>query len=432
MVRLAVIADDLTGANDTAVQFAKHGIGTSVQIDAAQERVNPLDTDVIVLNTDSRDMNRADAYEKVKIAATLLKKQQVEHVYKKVDSTLRGNFGTEIAAMADVFQPELIVIAPAFPKNKRITVGGYHFLEGVPIEMTEIGKAPKTPVHDSYIAGLIEAQLGRCPVLIPLAIIKQGAPIVKKAIAAYLLAGQHWIIFDIVKDEHFETILEAVAAYRNILWVGSAGLADHLPKFYEWQPGPKIQAEPAEGPVLIVAGSVSCKTQLQIAQARQEKSLSLVKIDMPALFVKEKVEISRCAREIQTGLSSGADVLLVSSIDDSDVEQAFQAGKKCGLSGKEVSEYTAQTIATIVEKLDLTHLTGMFLTGGDTAVHVLKKLGATDVEILSEISTGIPLGRLRGGSCDGLKVVTKAGAFGEKDCFVRAMEVIRGVFREDV
>ena len=431
MVRLAVIADDLTGANDTAVQFAKHGIGTSVQIDAAQERVNPLGTDVVVLNTDSRDMNRADAYEKVKIAATLLKKQQVEHVYKKVDSTLRGNFGTEIAAMAEVFQPELIVIAPAFPKNKRITVGGYHFLEGLPIEMTEIGKAPKTPVHDSHIAGLIEAQSGRCPVLIPLATIKQGSVAVKKAIAAYLLAGQRWIIFDVVKDEHFETILGAVSGYSDILWVGSAGLADYLPKFYDWQQGQKVWPDSTEGPVLIVAGSVSVKTQVQIMEARRQELLFLVKLDMSALFAQEKAEIERCAGAIEKGLSKGLDVLLVSSIGAEDVILAVQAGAKCGLSGNEVSEYTAQTIATIVGKLALKYLAGMFLTGGDTAVHVLKKLGATDIEILAEISIGIPLGRLRGGICDGLKVVTKAGAFGEKDCFVRAVEAIRGVFKED-
>lgn len=46
---------------------------------------------------------------------------------KKIDSTLRGNLGAEIKAVDDVFNPDIVIIAPAYPANQRVTIGGYHY-----------------------------------------------------------------------------------------------------------------------------------------------------------------------------------------------------------------------------------------------------------------------------------------------------------------
>jgi uncharacterized protein YgbK (DUF1537 family) len=73
----------------------------------------------------------------------------------------------------------------------------------------------------------------------------------------------------------------------------------------------------------------------------------------------------------------------------------------------------------------LSAVAGLILTGGDTAVHVLRLLKAEKIKILAEVAPGIPLGSIEGGACDGKLVVTKAGAFGEKDCFVKALKIIR-------
>ncbi len=428
MARLAVIADDLTGANDTAVQFAKRGISTCVQIDFDRKQLAEQDTDVIVLNTDSRDMEKKEAYETVKKAASSLKTQKIEHIYKKVDSTLRGNFGVEIAAVDDVFHPAIIVIAPAFPKNHRITIGGYHFLDGLPIEMTEIANAPKTPVHDSSIARLIEIQTGKSTGLISLVILKQGLQKVREEISRLLAKGERWIVFDIVQEEHFNLLLQAVEEYQDVLWVGSAGLANYLPEIYEWSPHRCIREDPAtSGPVLVVAGSVSHTTQAQATELMQQPRVVLVKIDMEAFFDNAPEELERCRRDITKGFAAKCDVLFVSSMEDADVEKAMQAGKRHSLSGSEVSEGAACFMADVISALDMRSLAGMVLTGGDIAVHVLRNLAAENIEILSEVAAGIPLGKLCGGCCDGMKVVTKAGAFGAKDCFVQALRVIRRV-----
>ena len=65
MIKLAVIADDLTGANDTALQFAKRNIKSSVEINFMQME-DIEDKEVVVVDTDSRDLDEYLSYKRVK------------------------------------------------------------------------------------------------------------------------------------------------------------------------------------------------------------------------------------------------------------------------------------------------------------------------------------------------------------------------------
>ena len=66
----------------------------------------------------------------------------------------------------------------------------------------------------------------------------------------------------------------------------------------------------------------------------------------------------------------------------------------------------------------------MTLSGGDTALAILRALGAKGIKIEREVLPGIPLGRVLGGAADGLAVVTKAGGFGKEDALVRIAEFL--------
>lgn len=425
MVRLAVIADDLTGANDTAVQFAKRNISACVQIEFNENYAKKKASDVIVVDTDSRSASAEGAYKKVKTVSEIFKKNGAEQIYKKVDSTLRGNLGAEILAADDVFCPQLVVIAPAFPSNRRTTVGGYHFLDGVPIELTEIAHAPKTPVNESQIIKLLKEQADKKMAEISLSCIRQGKEAIERALKEQVDAGVRWVIFDAADERHFDPIIEAAAVFGKVLWVGSAGLADHLPAFWHWKEGPGITVESLEGPVCIIAGSVSHTTQQQIQTVLEKTAAVLVKMDTVELLRNRQAELQRCSAQVNVHLAEGEDVLLVSAVDDRDVENAIDEGGKQGLSDQEVSEETAKALGEIARNLSTEQLAGMVLTGGDTAIHVCKALQADSIEVLDEVAVGIPLGRLAGGHCSGMRVVTKAGAFGETDAFVKAMQFIR-------
>src|SRR5512136_1164630 len=159
--KIVVIADDLTGANDTGVQFAKQGLKTLVLI-GVPASLAELDEDVLVVDTQSRASSPTEAYQKVTQTALLFKdRDRFQTIYKKIDSTLRGNLGSEIDAIMDARGLELAIVAPAFPANGRMTVGGCHFLGNAPLEATEISRDPLCPVTESHIPTLIAAQTRR-------------------------------------------------------------------------------------------------------------------------------------------------------------------------------------------------------------------------------------------------------------------------------
>lgn len=427
MVKLAAIADDLTGANDTALQFAKRQMRASVQLNLAKDP--PGGSEVIVIDSDSRDLDVREAYQKVRRISEAVKKYGAECIYKKIDSTLRGNWGAEVQAVADTFNPDLVIIAPAYPVNKRITVGGYHLLNGTLLELTEIGHAPKTPVKESYIPDILREQVpGVSCAILDFTVMRQGVEAVHDAIEEFQLAGRRWVICDIVEEQNFLTLMDALREYdkEKILWVGSAGLADYMAYFYGWQGESYPSWSSRHGSVLVCAGSVSHVTQTQIRTLCQQMDITRLKLDVEAVL-SDADRINAYGEQIQAAMAAGHDVLLTAAEDDADVRRAVHAGRRYQLSGKEVSEKIANIMASIVSRLDFSGMAGMVLTGGDTAVHICRALGVDRIEILQEVDPGVPLGYLCGTNVEPVFVVTKAGAFGRPDTFAKSLTMIKAM-----
>src|ERR1017187_6214135 len=131
-----LIADDLTGACDAAVHFAVRGYCTvaSVSLDGA-----PIPAEVLAVSTDSRGLD-ARAISRVMLrAASALPVEGARILFKKIDSTLRGNVGIEILAAMEEFGCDAVMMTPAFPALGRIVEAGCLRLAGdaafVPIEI---------------------------------------------------------------------------------------------------------------------------------------------------------------------------------------------------------------------------------------------------------------------------------------------------------
>lgn len=131
---LGVIADDFTGACDVAVQFKKQGLETVVLTDIEFLGSFKGVFDVVVVDTETRNLTSEDAYRKVRRAVRLLRQNNVKLVYKKIDSTLRGNIGAEINAVMDELDVKAIIVAPAFPDQKRTVINGHLLVNGEPLE----------------------------------------------------------------------------------------------------------------------------------------------------------------------------------------------------------------------------------------------------------------------------------------------------------
>ena len=97
-MKLLILADDLTGALDTGVQFSLRNIPTSVIV-SEKPGISRLtqDCEVLSINAETRHMDRKSAYYCIK---SLLEKYASpgHYIYIKTDSALRGNIGAAFLA----------------------------------------------------------------------------------------------------------------------------------------------------------------------------------------------------------------------------------------------------------------------------------------------------------------------------------------------
>ena len=154
-----VIADDLTGANDTAVQFLKKGYKSVVVVQEkslCESENNQID--VLVIDTETRHLDSKATRKKVKKILGALSCNKKDIVYKKIDSTLRGNIGIEIDEIMKVLKMDICIFAPSLPSNKRITVGGSLFVQGKPLMLSEYCNGDLNHSKKSYIPVLLKSQ----------------------------------------------------------------------------------------------------------------------------------------------------------------------------------------------------------------------------------------------------------------------------------
>ena len=148
-LKVAIIADDLTGALDTGTPFVDAGLSVAVAIEIeAISQALASGADVVVVNTASRALPEEDAARRVGLAASALLAASPEIVLKKIDSRLKGNVAAESAALAAVFGHREIVLAPAIPDQERFTRNAHVVGRGVdePLPIADLFKPRREKV----------------------------------------------------------------------------------------------------------------------------------------------------------------------------------------------------------------------------------------------------------------------------------------------
>lgn len=434
MMKLLIIADDLTGANDTGVQFAKRGLKTVVVIDPFQDELERMtEGGVSVFNTDSRSLPPQESYDKMLRLTEMIKQMRGPVIiYKKIDSTLRGNVGVELDAMMDAGEFDLAVFAPAYPDNGRQTIGGYHLLHNVPLERTEIARDPKSPVHESHIPSLLRKQVKHQVGQIELKTIFKGTDKVAEALREQMNQGSKIMICDAFSNDDLTVIIQAVRQLdKKVLWVGSAGLANGLAGYIAGEQSAVSDAKGSPSPVLIVAGSVSAVTRKQIKQLQSSiPDIELV-VARPADLANPAVrsgEINRISGLCAEAIRNGKDAVVTTDLSEEANQNVRILIRETGMTAVEAGNLIAaslgQAAAAAVQSSDPA---GVVLTGGDIAAAACRELGVLALAIVGEVEEGIPVSTLIGGPKHGIPVVTKAGAFGNEESLVRAAGKIRKV-----
>lgn len=154
-LRLAIIADDLTGALDTSAPFVAAGLRVAVAISPGGiAAALASGADIVAINTASRALPPLEATARVAQAAATLAKANPPIIFKKIDSRLKGNPGVEAHAIADMAGRAGLIVAPAVPDQQRVTRNGQVAGRGVD---TPIEVAPRF-LHPHRPASVVDAQ----------------------------------------------------------------------------------------------------------------------------------------------------------------------------------------------------------------------------------------------------------------------------------
>jgi uncharacterized protein YgbK (DUF1537 family) len=412
-----IIADDLTGAADTGIQFAKRGFYTLLLpfcMKDAEASHQLHEAQVLAFNTSSRGMAAESAYSAVRNPAVFLKKLHPGSIYKKIDSTLRGNLGIEIEAVMDAVGSKVTILAPAFPDCNRTTVDGVHLVNGRPLSETEAASDPVSPVRESHIPTLIRAQTKLKVGHIELEEIRFGVTSLQRSILQHVKDGEKIIVFDAFTNCDLKNIAKTSISLPFLpLMVGSAGLADQVSKLLtpSEHAASIIDKKNSEGVIIVISGSLSAVTSRQLDEVRRTGRGKIVRVGIHKLVEDPAVGLQR-ETEIVSELVSEAEVGGVIGIQS--VTEGRCEAKDMPLL---VVEYLGRVTLRVVRECP--HPTkGLILTGGDTALAVFKHLGIFRVRLIDEILPGIPCGQVMDGEFAGLPIITKAGAFGDESALV--------------
>ncbi len=343
-LKVAIIADDLTGALDTGTPFVEVGlkVAVAIEVDALAEALT-RDPDVLVVNTASRALCESEAVARIKAVLSALDDTKPAILFKKIDSRLKGNVAAESMALAGGSQRRHIAVAPAIPDQQRFTIDGAVTGRGVDVPL---------PIHPLFPADAASID-----------------------------------IHDARSDSDLDDLVRRTD-WSGTIAVGARGLGSAFARALSRS----TAAPPAFAPTpetLFAFGSRDPITGAQIARLQDHRWLASAADApagaLPSTAIRSLPALARCSGE--------------------------QASKP-----EEVVARFAQDIRDVVMR---TRPEMLMMGGGDTALAILKQLGASVLMPNGEIEAGIPWFEIT--SVDGrtFNCAVKSGGFGNVDSLLK-------------
>lgn len=416
-MKLYVIADDLTGANATSVLLAKEGYKCSTFIDSGLlNDENMSRCDVVAISTDSRGVAREEAYERVSKEVERVKHLQPIYT-KRIDSTLRGNIGSEIDAILDKDKDSIAIVVASYPDSGRISIGGFLLVNSVPLQNTLVANDPKCPVTNSSVKEIIQSQTKFKVADIQISDVLRGEEFLSRKINLLVDEGKRIIVIDAVTNDEIETIAKACVSTKL--------------KVIPVDPGPFTKclmnakygcSHVGQGKkVFFAIGSVSKTTIGQIKNLVATKSPALVKVDPLKLIDDEKIdqEIERVLNIIKEKLKLNLSniVGITTTTREDEVLNLSELSKKLNMDEESISAKINKGLAKITAlALESSNLAigALYTSGGDVTMEVMKRLGVEGIDIKDEIVPLAVYGRFIGGKYPNMPAITKGGLIGDE------------------
>ncbi|MFF5425502.1 MULTISPECIES: four-carbon acid sugar kinase family protein [unclassified Streptomyces] len=450
--RVAVLADDLTSAGDGAAPFRRAGHPARVMLAGTDLGGVAEESGVLAVDLGSRLLDEAAAVARTRGAARVF--AGADLVFKTVDSTLRGHVAAELRAAREASGRRAVLVAPAFPAEGRTTIAGVQYVHGVRVDVSDFARDPVHPVRTADLTRLLpEAVLvepdgpagtdtsaerdrrvgddsagrrtgpgadglpgraghagpqgwahgdGHAGQARPERALRGEGPAGLDALPGLLAAGG-LVVCSAATDADLDRIVAAVPDPRDVLWVGSPGLAAALARRHPRTPAVPPGRLPAAARPLIAVGSANPATRRQLARLSAEPGTAAAVADDPETAAGKLRAAQAPVRILHTPDERHADP----------------------------DELTARLASAAARLAAGEGVDGLVLTGGATAEAVLRALGVHGVHLHDEPEPGVARGTLLAPAPEGapvparVPVLIKAGGFGDEDTLLRLCALLR-------
>ncbi|MDR1638238.1 MAG: hypothetical protein LBT59_00950 [Clostridiales bacterium] len=407
-MRAAVVADDLTGANIAAVLLSKAGLDALLEFGLT---LGSLERDACVCSTGSRALGPEEAYQAVRQAAGFLSQAKPRLFSKRIDSTLRGSIGAEIAGAMDALPGRIWIVAPSFPSAGRTLENGVLLVNGKPLLESGAAHDPLRPVSCSLAADMLNLSMHP---LHRFRVESAGLDCVRSgALRAKLINAENVenlaFLVDAANDNDMALIAKAVAESKV-----PVGLADSGPLTYAVAKA--MFPEAARSRIVLAVGSVAEPARRQVEAVIKAFSPVRVELEVAKILSSEgKSEIARAALELSQAFPQYA----IATLDSLDPSKRLDLASLARERGDSPASLSAMINQAMGKAVALAHLEnpfdGLFCSGGDIAQAVCKELGASALRLVDEVVPLASFGYCVGGIANGLPIATKGGLVGDDD-----------------
>ncbi len=396
MPQLLIIADDFTGALDAGVQFSSLGAKTLVVTENDYDIKKAEDLQVLIFDAETRHISPEAAYKTVYDIVLRAKNNNIPYIYKKTDSGLRGNIGSELAGAMDALGLEEMSFIPAFPAMRRVTRNGIHYIDGVPVAESMFGKDPFEPVKFSDVREIIASQTDK--------------------------KGIH--VYDAETDSEMIEIAGHLGHEGLKLTAGCAGFAGVLAHFLGYH-GKSSEVPEMPEKLFMICGSVNPVTRSQVEYAR-DNGFKYV-----SLSVKEKLNPSwpgspECINTAEKWLSeiSGHNSILDAN-NPNEISKTNEYISQHNLTPDEVRLNISRSVTGAAKAIIDGGLDARLIcVGGDTLLALMQAVGVHELVPMFEVEKGVVLTSFTY-NAKSYYIMTKSGGFGEKELLVKLAEKIK-------
>ncbi|MES3001513.1 MAG: 3-oxo-tetronate kinase [Pseudomonadota bacterium] len=413
---LGCIADDFTGATDLANNLVRGGMRVVQTIGVPD---GPLDesVDAVVVALKSRTIPAPEAIAQSLSALRWLQGQGAQQIYFKYcstfDSTREGNIGPVTEALMDALGCDFTIACPAFPDNGRTVFKGYLFVGDELLHESGMRNHPLTPMTDSSLVRVLQAQSRGKVGLIDYRTVAQGADSITQRIAQLRAEGVRIAIVDATSNAE---LLAAGPAWKSLpLVTAGSGIAIGLPQNFGLRAEGNEAAKlpPARGLRAIVSGSCSVATNAQVLEFLRSGGEGFA-VDPLQLAAGQDLP-ARAIEWAESRVAQGP-VLVYATAEPASVRSVQER-----LGVEAAGALVENALAAIARGLVELGVGQLIVAGGETSGACVQALGVSRMRIGPQIAPGVPWCHAPSPLApQGIHLALKSGNFGGAGFFREA------------